>query len=358
MMAKRDLSRRHRSKAQLTARHWEQKKYFDRAPMPRLLVDPEFGSTELVCRINAIASQFDPRCPECRGKAPEEYFFLLREYGFDGFGVQMRQRARLRPDPQRSLEDVVFHQIMGVMSAPGNWLFERLPAHLKQGSLVSNFFYVAFNGDDFVVHFRVLETASSAGGTVYIPPCKPSVRLADRQWAVGLHKHALERLCERLRATPNPTYVQYVLLYVSLSKSVWRYEPTELNDGQQALRVLTYIDPNEAGTKWHDVYVKQILGEDNVPDRGQMLAVVLGYLPVEVSGRFARAVTFLPPGYSNTPEAKLVDALPPDAWMRRRVRALAKNANFHSVFYHKAAEAIKWYHNNGAPQVFPVTSPP
>jgi hypothetical protein len=353
-MAKRDDIRNRRRKAQIITRCWEQKKYFDRAPMPRLLVDPEFGSAELVSTIQTIASQFDAQRLECRGEVPAKYFVLLREFGFDGFQDFMRQCVSLQPDPQRSSDDVVFHQIMGAMSAPGNWLFERLPADLKQGSLMSNFFYVVFDGDDFVVKFRELETASSAGGKVYIPPGKPSVRLADRQWAVALHKHAMERICERLIATPRPTYTQYLFVWACLSGNVWKYEPITLNDGQQALRVLTHISADDAGNKWHDVYVKQIIGEDNLPQRGQRLAVVLGYLPVEVSGRFARAVTFLFPGYSNTPEAKLVDALPPDAWMRRRVRALAKDANFHSLFYRKAAEAIRWYHENGVPQVFPV----
>ena len=91
----------------------------------------------------------------------------------------------------------------------------------------------------------------------------PSVRLADRQWAVGMHRHAMERLCERLRTTPSPTNTQYVILWISLSTKIWKYEPIELNDGQQALRVLTYVHPNEAGTKWHNVYVKQPLRSQN-----------------------------------------------------------------------------------------------
>jgi hypothetical protein len=353
-VAKRPLSRSRRQKARQVARAWEQKRYFEQAPLPRLLVDPEFGSPELVGVIQDLAPKFDLRLPECRGQAPTQYFTLLREYGVEGFQDLIRQLARTSPDPQRTTEDIVFHQITGTLNAPGNWLFERLPSHLKNGSLITNFFYVAFDGDDFIVRFRVLETATSAGGTVYIPPCKPTIRLAGVQWDVALHRHAMERLCERLRATAAPTYYQYFLLWASLSHNIWRYEPIELNDGQQGLRVLTLISPFESGTKWHDVYVKQILGENNVPHPEKMLAVVLGYFPVEVSSRFARAITFLFPGYVNTPEARLVEALPPNAWMRRRVRALAKDANFHSLFYRKTVEAIKWYHENGVPQVFPA----
>jgi len=353
-MTKHNSHRQRRLQARLTTKAWEQARYFATAAMPRLLVDPEFGDKELVRCVEELAVRFDPRLPECRGDVPENYFLLLREYGFDGFQDVIRRAAGVRQDHVMSLEDVVFHQILGTMWAPGNWLFEGLPEHFRHGSLVRNFFYVAFTGDDFIVRFRVLETASSAGGTVYIPPSKPTVPLAGRQWGVALHAHALERLCERFRATPRPTYLQNFFLWTALSHKVWKYEPIELNDGQPALRVLTHISCNEVGTKWHDVYVKQILGEKNVPQHTQMLAVVVGYLPLQISGNFARALTFLFPGYRNTPEAKLVEALPPGAWMQRRVRALAKDATFYSLFYRKTAEAIKWYHEHGVPQVFPA----
>jgi hypothetical protein len=250
----------------------------------------------------------------------------------------------------------VFHQVVGTLHAPGKWLFDRLPEQYKAGSLMRHFFYVAFDGEAFVVRFRLMETAQSPGGRLYLPAGRPCVELAGHSWQLAFHGHALERLCERARTTPQTTYFQYTLLWTALAKNLWIYEPITLNDGQQGVRVLQEMDASQDVSRWYDVYVRQLLGWSKPPAEQQKLRVILGYLPVEVSGRYARAVTFLFPGFRNTPEHKLVDRLPINAPMRRRIEAISRQANFHSLFYRKTVEAIKWFHDNGVPQVFPVDS--
>jgi hypothetical protein len=346
--------RQRRKESRERTRNWQLEQYWASVPLPALVVDDTGGDPEMVRVVRELVEAFDLREESCRLGVDEMYFKIIVEYGVKGaqdvFRAMLRSEAASGPE----LENIVFHQVMGTLEAPGRWLFEQLPERFKTGALMRYFFIVAFDDTAFVVRFHFMETAQSPGGTVYLPPGRPRVELAGHSWQLAFHGHALERLCERVRATPRTTYFQYTLLWTALTNNLWVFDAITLNDGQQAVRVLLQMDPSVEVSRWYDVYVQQLLGWTARRSTSPRLAVVLGYLPVEVSGRYARAITFLFPGFRNTPEHKLIEQLPAGAPMRRRIEAISRNANFHSLFYRKTVEAIKWFHDNGVPQVFPL----
>jgi hypothetical protein len=356
VMTKDSKRRQRRAEASDRNRDWELTRQWDTVPFPCLEVDSTNGDPAMVRTVQGIAKGFDLRTEDCRQGVPEMYFKLVMKYGVARCQDLFRELLSVHAKTDAELKNLVFHSVMGTLEAPGKWLFCRLPEQYKSGSLMRHFFYVAFDGKAFVVRFQLMETAQSPGGTIYLPPSRPRIELAGHMWQLAFHGHALERLCERARATPQTTYFQYTLLWTALAKNLWIYEPITLNDGQQGVRVLQQMDASQDVSRWYDVYVRQLLGRQEPPTEPQKVAVILGYLPVEVCGRYARAVTFLFPGFRNTPERKLVDRLPVNAPMRRRIEAISRQANFHSLFYRKTVEAIKWFHDNGVPQVFPLES--
>jgi hypothetical protein len=100
----------------------------------------------------------------------------------------------------------------------------------------------------------------------------------------------------------------------------------------------------------HGVYVQNVLGEENVVPRQGPCYHRVGYCPVAFEDGFAKAKTFLCPGYDTTPEYGLVKA--------SRLPELEKDLLIHyassSDVTHVAeegVEAIKWFHDNGVPQV-------
>jgi hypothetical protein len=345
--------RQRRKESRERTRNWQLERYWAAVPFPPLVVDDAGGDLEMVQVVRELARAFDLRKESCRLGVNEMYFKMIMEYGIMGAQDVFRALLRSESISGPELDNIVSHQVMGTLEAPGRWLFERLPERFKAGALMRYFFYVAFDEHAFVVRFRFMDTAQSPGGTVYLPPGRPRVDLAGHSWQLAFHGHALERLCERVRATPQTTYFQYSLLWTMLTKNLWVFDAITLNNGQQGVRVLLRMDPSKEVSRWYDVYVQQLLGWATRRSTSPKLAVVLGYLPVEVNGRYARAVTFLFPGFRNTPEHKLIDQLPPSAPMRRRIEAISRHANFHSLFYRKTVEAIKWFHDNGVPQVFP-----
>jgi hypothetical protein len=76
----------------------------------------------------------------------------------------------------------------------------------------------------------------------------------------------------------------------------------------------------------------------------------MGYCPVDFRVGRAVAMTFLPPGYGGTPEDRLVRTAPIDRDLRRQLLDAANNNTFERVLEGND-EVIKWYHDNGVPQV-------
>ena len=77
----------------------------------------------------------------------------------------------------------------------------------------------------------------------------------------------------------------------------------------------------------------------------------VGYCPVVLENGIAKATTFLYPGYTATPEYGLVlkSDLPPEE--KARMRELAKQQDANCVILDNEIDAIKWFHENGVPQV-------
>ena len=350
-MPKDSRSRARRREAAQRNIDWKGSRQFHGQPYPSLRVEPAEGDPELVAEIQGLAKAYDLSLEACREGLPLDCYQALRLHGSDGTA---RLLSRLAWDGYRTpeeIEGIVFQELMPLLNAPGHWLFTRLPPRYRQGDLVRYFYRVVFDGEDFVVRFNALKTSKTNGGTVYHPPVPHEVKIAGHQWEVVFHDHAIERICLRMRTTPEPTYFQYINLWTDLAAKTWTYEPVELNDGQQALRMLAHMTTAKDHSMWHEVYVKQILGADRAIPVNARISVVLGYLPVTVSGRYARAITFLYPGYNNTPEKSLIDELPYGSDERRRLLALTNHANYNQVFFGETVEALKWFHQNGVPQV-------
>lgn len=77
----------------------------------------------------------------------------------------------------------------------------------------------------------------------------------------------------------------------------------------------------------------------------------LGYCPVVVENEFAIAKTLLFPGYTGTPEFKLINESDLPRRQKERFLELSTSNDASNVVYDGDSDLIKWFHKNGVPQV-------
>jgi hypothetical protein len=78
----------------------------------------------------------------------------------------------------------------------------------------------------------------------------------------------------------------------------------------------------------------------------------LRYCPIAFVGPRAVAKTFLFPGFRNTPEDYLVRTAPMPTDQREMLLDIASDNTARKVREAEGVTAIKWYHDNGIPQVY------
>ena len=330
---------------------WAENHRFADARLPRMKVDPRGGDPGLVSEIKALAEAYDLSQESCRASVPLMLYRLLSKIGGSRLRRHLHDRAYRK---KGSLSEAAMWSsaIMQIMrQAPERWIYERLPDHHKHGSLIRHFFYAEFDGSDYVVRFESLESVGTSSGRIYRRPGGHKVAMAGQEWEVGFHGHAIERIALRLKTSEIPTFAEYHLQQSAILNGQWAYQPVTLVNGEQGLCLKVIMDASDRLSYWNDVYVKEILKPDANLHPNTRISIVLGDLPVRLEGRYARAITFLYPGFSNTPESRLLNSLPPWSPERRRLAALIKKVNCHPTFDNEAVEAIKWFHLNGVPQV-------
>ena len=178
------------------------------------------------------------------------------------------------------------------------------------------------------------------------------------KWTVGLYSHAVERICDRLFCGQSPKYSTYLDVYSRLSRSWLSFEPLTLYDGQEAARVLFQLPLTTTHFTYYADYARQIMGlsPDHRFEVRDKLFAVLGYLPLHIQGRYARAKTFLLPGFAKTPEFTLARQKARTLHEQALVAAMTDESRRTSELEGATVAAIKWYHENGLPQIFDRTN--
>lgn len=115
--------------------------------------------------------------------------------------------------------------------------------------------------------------------------------------------------------------------------------------------ILLYASCGPSYADQHVIYVDQVLGQEKVdPDR-EPPEYRLGYCPLAFHGPYAVAKTLLPPGYKSTPEYRQLLRCVPPRGIKAELMAIARS---HVPDLDRSEEwlpLIKWFHDNGVPQV-------
>ena len=150
-----------------------------------------------------------------------------------------------------------------------------------------------------------------------------------------------------------PNYIEYGAcgdVHVFLRKCVY-FEPVILYGGQPAFVLYNMCD-DPTFVDYH-VYTEGVLGLENlVPGEGVPYYKV-GYCPVVFEDGYAKAKTFIPPGFTSTPEYGLLlkSNLPKDQKDRFLAKVTDESWTRYEILISNDNEVIRWFHQNGIPQV-------
>jgi hypothetical protein len=280
----------------------------------------------------------------------EGYLSFLRcgkEYGFS-YAFQLLNSLPVVIDPREGIA-TTRSKMAFVCLRYGECLFSKIPKEVLKRYLPYNDVDVYFQGSDIVLSFSSIRSQVGPHGTIYYNPVEPKIQFDGKEFKVGFSHHAIERICQRL----NPDYLSYIKvadIYAYFRTCVY-FEPIRLHNDQ--LGFVLYNMCFNPDTLQNEIYAKDIFGlENEVPGMGKLYYKV-GYCAVVIEGEFAKAKTFLPPGYRSTPEYGLLlkSNLPrviKDNWIEKATDESwteIQNIQSHDT------EIIKWFHQNGIPQV-------
>ena len=149
---------------------------------------------------------------------------------------------------------------------------------------------------DISVKFGSLLHAKGSGGTVYYSRKKPKIEIDGKKKIVAFSRHAIERICERIKSN-RKTYGGVGDLFAFLSHCVY-FERCDL--GEQL--AFTLYDISGDPPCIEHLYVEEVLGRENVDPAKGKCYYRLGYFPAVIEGDFIKAKTLLFPGFASTPE--------------------------------------------------------
>jgi hypothetical protein len=233
----------------------------------------------------------------------------------------------------------------------GNWLFKQVPDAVKQDALPYSIFTTQLGKETIVVQMRAIHKTKGVGGSIFYSQYNAAspLPLAGGEYPLGFSRHAIDQLCLREH---NPVVSYRAALHVHEVLSDWTcIEVCKLTDGTPAVSLFSVCGPPTSVT--YNLYAKKLLGVTSVDWAKELFAYRLGYCPIVVDNGFAKALTFLYPGYRNTPE-RMAIVRSRDLANAKRVKWLGyiDKMSVDSLGSEEHGHVVEWFHRHAAVQVY------
>ncbi len=311
---------------------------------PKISIDPANGDPEFINLVTKTSSEINFDTPGLFYPIERRFYRAVRRDGL--IEAYRAHLAALKSLPREGDE---YHRVdgIGILLGYGARLLERIPETDRRRLMPYNDVHVLLEGHEIKVTFSSMLSHRAAGGRVFYGRRKPTIEFNGETKIVAFSRHAIERICERL----NPRYTNYGPagdIHAFFSTCIY-FEPIRLRDGQPAF-VLYDMCGNKPYVQYR-TYIKGVFGEENLdPSKGSPYYKV-GYCPVVFVDGYAKATTFLYPGYTSTPEYGLILSSKLSRSDRDNLIDRATSQDGEEVVLKDNPTTIKWFHENGIPQV-------
>lgn len=326
-------------------------------PYPEIVFETSQGNGYFVAEVKAVVKTLDFDSPEMGPDWMRQFYRRLRAEG-------SRAASRWLKD----LEEETLERLASTATNPealdgcpkfedaathlGDRIFERLPIETRRRFLPMNDFTVDPTSGKLVIRFSSLLEEPGEWGTVYYSRLLPKVEVSGKRVTVAFSDHAIRQLCARRK----PRYLTYGAngdAHTYLAKCVY-HEVVRLSDGSHVIRLWDCCDLK--GFLNYKHYVVDVFGEENRKSYAGKFHHILGYCPFVLDNGFAKAKSFLYPGFRGTPERELLE---------NGGELGASHAKWLDEVDHdgaqpfceteEAVQVTQWLHENGMPQVAQMT---
>ena len=228
----------------------------------------------------------------------------------------------------------------------GQTVLSRIPECARDRYLPLNDFTVVPERQHILVIVRSLLKAKGSGGTIYYSRRKPTLEIDGVRKIVAFSKHAIDRICERIKPRWKTSYAALGDIFAFLDQCAY-FERCDLHGGQLGF---TFYDGCDKEFIQYS-YVEDVLGEENLDPKAGKPYYRVGYCPAVVEGEFVKAKTFLFPGYTQTPECDRLYRSSLSPAEKQAIHQKVKTLNAYTLYGSQDMSVIKWFHDNGVPQV-------
>jgi hypothetical protein len=321
-----------------------------REQYPEVIIDETDGDAEFVQLVRTAVKAIDFGDPITFHETERRFFRLVREQGFFHARSVLQEAMRVASEAGSEIGRFGEHS---VLHSFGHQLLNGIAEDARRRLMPYNDVLATYGGNRIVLRFSSMLAEKGTGGTIFYSRRKPMVEFDGKKWLASFSRHAVERICERI----NPRYIDYSAagdIHALFADCVY-YEPIQLYGGQPAFILFDICD--EPGFARYATYVEGILGKDNLDPSKGMCYHRVGYCPVVFEGEFAKAKTFLYPGYKSTPEYSLVLGAKLSRGDREMLLHQATTHDATEVVVNDNPQAIKWFHEHGISQVVQMKHP-
>jgi hypothetical protein len=345
--------RRRRAKER---RNREKRKHAIRlATYPEFVIDETDGAPPFVAAVRTLLDQFDFKSNRCCSPQFRTLCELFKRIGLSGLD---RRRELLEAAGHTVTADFTVtdgHALLMhlLLTQIGTWVFQNLPKRYTEKPLPYHYFNIEPLEDSFRVGFSFLPSIRVAelSSPIFSSPLGPSIEMGGGTWKIGFTDHALERACTRISRVHPITYPDFFLCHHYFENCIY-FEPLTLQNGQVGVKLW-----NEVTTESEATYVSQLLNEHTFSADRRNVCYVVGYCPLEIIRFHAVAKTVLFPGYRNTPEAALLNAASLPQHLHENLKLAAENNTLARLLSEETVDVMRWYHQNGVPQVRELSQP-
>lgn len=313
---------------------------------PDILIAREGADPEFIAAVTNAVGHIDFTDPAQFSVQERDVYRVIAKHGAaaaDAAIKTMSEKLFVGGEVSVALKFPVFHLSLIL----GEIIFNQIPEDVRKNFLPYNDMCVGCAGTRFVLKFSQLKEQSGPGGTLYFSRHRPRISVNGEDKTVAFSRHAIERICMRLY----PRWLSYASAgdAHAIFAACMHFDPVMLHGNQLAF---TFFGPcGNENFACFATYVNEVLGEEVMDTTKGAAYYRVGYCPIVVEGDFAKATTFLYPGYTATPEYGALRKSKLPFSEKERLKTLARENNATKTIIDQDVEVIRWFHQNGVPQV-------
>lgn len=316
-------------------------------PLPKFnVVDTDGRSADTKLMVEKGLEKFSRYYPRHLDEYTLDMLYYQRKYGWEGL-VDKTYELNEKTGEPFTRDEIAHGTEQDVSINLGRGILMNSPGNLIRRNMPTSCFWLTPGDRDWQINCASLITKNSSAGRVYQSPHKPTINLDGEDHYVVFSRHALFQLAGRTGPVEEwrNSYVAQLHVFGFFYDCVY-FEEVQLRNKNRA--IVIFSPCLRAGDPVRRFF-RDLMGFESESQLENHYCVI-GYCPLTLDGNRAIAKTFLTPGYLQTPERGTIKTSGRVELMRDVEQACDEGV---SPFKddEKVEKAIRWFHENGVPQV-------